>query len=183
MTRGTLATVVIMSTLRCTFTRFVVLWALGMGLWVAASGTARADSIAYNILGTFSNGQQLNGQITWNSALNSVTSSALTLSNSTFTSACSSPAGGCGAVFTGFWGTGTLAKSYEILLGAFLPNSSIFALTVAGGEGIRIMATNVSWARVAVPEEPIIVELLVVLAGLAWLLRSDALSKLWKAAT
>lgn len=169
-----------MTTLRCSITRFMVLWALGFGLIVAANGTARADSIAYNVLGTFSNGQQLSGQITWNTALNSVTNSTLSLSSSTFSASCSSPSGGCGAVFAGFWGAGTLSKSYEILLGALRPSSSLFALTVAGSEGIRIMATNVSWARVAVPEESIISELLIVLVGFGWLVKSGALSQFRK---
>jgi hypothetical protein len=169
-----------MNTLRCSITRFVVLWAFGFGLIVAANGTARADSIAYNVLGTFSNGQKLSGQITWNSTSNSVTSSALSLSSSTFSTACSSPAGGCGAVFAGFWGAGTLSNSYEILLGAFLPNSSLFTLTVTGSGGIRIMATNASWSRVAVPEEPIIAELLIVLMGFGWLVKSGALNQFRK---
>jgi len=166
-----------MSTLRCSSTPFGVLWALGFGLIVAASGTARADSIAYNVFGTFSNGQQLSGQITWNTASSSVTNSTLSLSNSTFHAACSSSVGGCGAVFAGFWGAGTLSKSYEVLAGAFLPNSSLFALTVTGSESIRIMATKVSWARVAVPEEPVIAELLIVLMGFGWLVKSGALSQ------
>jgi hypothetical protein len=152
-----------------------VLFALGFGLVLLASGTARADSIAYNVLGTFSNGQQLSGQITWDSASNSVTGSTLSLSSSTFNAACSSPSGGCGAVFAGFWGAGALAKSYEVLLGTFLPNSSLFALT--GNAGIRIMATNVSWARVAVPERSILAELLIVLMGFVWLVKSGALSQ------
>jgi hypothetical protein len=80
-------------------------------------------------------------------------------------------------VFAGFWGAGALAKSYEVLLGTFLPNSSLFALTVAGNAGIRIMATNVSWARVAVPERSILAELLIVLMGFVWLVKSGALSQ------
>jgi hypothetical protein len=150
----------------------VVLFALAFALTIVASGTARADSIAYNVLGTFSNGQQLSGQITWNSASNAVTSSTLSLSSSTFNAACSSPSGGCGAVFAGFWGAGALAKSYEVLLGAFLPSKSLFTLTVAGNVGIRIMATNVSWARVAVPEESILAELLILPMGFVWLVKS-----------
>src|SRR6266550_3755710 len=169
-----------MKTLRCSITRFVVLWAVGFGLVGGASRTAGADSIAYNVFGTFSNGQQLSGQITWNDASNSVTDSNLSLSSSTFRATCSSAAGGCGAVFAGFRGAGALSKSYEILLGAFLPKSSLFALTVTGGESIQIMATNVSWARVAVPEESIIAELLIVLMGLGWLIKSGVLSQLAK---
>lgn len=152
--------------------RCVVLFALAFGLVIVASGIARADSIAYNVLGTFSNGQQLSGQITWNSASNSVTSSILSLSSSTFHATCSSPSGGCGAVFASFWGAGPLSKTYEALAGVFLPNTSPFALTVAGGQGIKIMATNVSWARVAVPEESILAALLIVLMGFAWSVKS-----------
>ncbi len=171
-----------MNTLRSSIRHFVVLSALGFGLMVAASGTARADSIAYNVLGTFSNGQQLSGQITWNNTSNSITSSNLSLSSSSFNTSCSSSAGGCGAVFAGFWGTGTLAKSYEVLAGALLPNISLFALTVTSSQGIRIMAANVSWARVAMPEEPILAELLVVLMGLAVVVKSGVLRPVRKAA-
>jgi len=148
----------------------MVLWAVGCGcgLILAVNGVARADSIAYNVVGTFSNGQQLSGQITWNTQLRSVSSSILSLSNSTFSALCTS---GCGAVFTSFWGTGSLSKSHETLAGAFLPSGSLFTLTVVGG-GIRIMATNVSWAKVAVPEGPIISEMLIVLLGFAWLVKS-----------
>jgi hypothetical protein len=166
-----------MKTYHRSIPRCVVLFALAFGLVIVASGIARADSIAYNVLGTFSNGQQLSGQITWNSASNSVTSSTLSLSSSTFSAACSSPSRGCGAVFAGFWGAGALAKSYEVLLGAFLPHSSLFALTVAGNGGIRIMATNVSWARVAVPEESILAELLILLMGFVWLAKSGVVSR------
>jgi hypothetical protein len=159
-----------MDTLRRSFTRFVMLSAVGFGLVLATNGIARADSVAYNVSGTFSNGQQLSGQITWNTASHSVSNSILTLSSSTFNASCN---GGCGAVFTSFWGAGSLSNSYEILAGVFLPNTSLFTLTVVGG-GIRIMATNVSWARVVVPEAPIIVEMLIVLLGFAWLVKSGA---------
>jgi hypothetical protein len=64
-----------MNTLRRSLTRLVVLWAVGVGLVLATNGIARADSVAYNISGTFSNGQQLSGQITWNTASHSVSSS------------------------------------------------------------------------------------------------------------
>jgi hypothetical protein len=161
-----------MNTLRRSFTRRVVLWAVGVGLVLATNGTARADSVAYNVSGTFSNGQRLNGQITWNTASHSVSNSILTLSSSTFSASCN---GGCGLVFNSFWGTGSLSNSYETLAGAFLPNSSIFTLTVVGG-GIRIMATNISWAKVAVPEGPIAAEMLIVLLGFAWLVKSASRS-------
>ena len=164
-----------MSSLRCSTARFVKLLALGFLLIIAASGIAGADSIAYNVLGTFTNGQQLSGQVTWNTASHSVTSSILLLSSSTFHATCGSPSGGCGVVFAGFWGAGTLSKAYETLAGGFLPNTSIFALTVAGGQGIKIMTTNVSWARVAVPEESILTDLLIVLLMVfVWLLQSGA---------
>jgi hypothetical protein len=74
-------------------------------------------------------------------------------------------------VFAGFGGTGSFSSSYDILAGAFVPNSSLFTLSVLGG-GIRIMATNVSWARVVVPKGPIIAEMLIVLLGFAWLVKS-----------
>jgi len=159
-----------MNTLRRSFTRLLVLCAVGCGLVLATNGIARADSIAYNVIGTFANGQQLSGQITWNTASHSVSNSILTLSGSTFNASCN---GGCGAVFASFWGSGSLSSSYELLAGAFLPNSSLFTLTVVGG-GLRIMATNVSWARVAVPEGPIIAEMLIVLLGFACLVKSGA---------
>src|SRR5262245_22542688 len=123
-----------MNTLRRSFTRPVVLWAVGFGLVLATNGIARADSVAYNVSGTFSNGQKLSGQITWNNTSRSVSSSILTLSSSTFNASCNA---GCGVVFSNFWGTGGLSNSYETLAGLFLPNSSIFTLTVLGG-GLRI---------------------------------------------
>jgi hypothetical protein len=162
-----------MSTQRGSISRIVMLWALGFALILAVCGTVRADSIAYNVSGTFSNGQQLSGQITWSTASHSVISSILTLSASTLSMACTSR---CGAVFQTFWGTGTLANSHEILAGVFLPNTSLFTLKVTG-HGNQIMATNVSWARVAVPEEPISAELLIVLLGFAGLVKSGALRR------
>jgi hypothetical protein len=161
----------------CSISRFVAPGLLAFGLIVVTSTPARADSIAYNVLGTFSNGQQLSGQITWNTVSHSVISSNLFLSGSTFSATCSS---GCGAVFAGFWGAGTLSKSYEILVGAFLPNSSAFALTVTGRQGTQIFSTHASWAKVAVPEEPILSELLIVLMGLGWLASTGGLSQLRK---
>ncbi len=80
-------------------------------------------------------------------------------------------------MFAGFWGAGTLSKTYEALAGVFLPNGSPFTLTVAGGRGIKIMATNVSLTPVAVPEESILAELLIVLIGFAWSVKSGALSQ------
>ena len=105
-----------MNTSGCSISRFVALVLLAFGLIVVTSKTAWADSIAYNVLGTFSNGQQLSGQITWNTMSHSVTRSNLFLSGSTFSATCSSS---CGAVFAGFWGAGTFSKSYEILVAHF----------------------------------------------------------------
>jgi hypothetical protein len=42
------------------------------------------------------------------------------------------------------------------------------------------MATNVSWSKVAVPEEPIIAELLIVLMGFGWLVKSGSLNQFLK---
>ena len=143
--------------------KYALLWACGLVVLLAVSTTARADSIVYNVSGAFANGQQLTGQVTWNSTLSTVTGSVLTLSGSTFNQSCTF---GCGAVLKGFWGTGSLSKSYEILVGGLQPNNSLFALTVYTGRGFKgqdfkIFDTRLSWSRVAVPEESLGADLLV----------------------
>jgi hypothetical protein len=53
---------------------------------------------------------------------------------------------------------------------------------VTSSQGIKIMATKVAWARIAVPEEAISTELLVVLLGFAWLVGAGRVSQLRKSA-
>lgn len=164
--------------------KYALLWACGLVVLLAVSTTARADLIIYNVSGAFSNGQQLTGQVTWNSTLSTVTGSVLTLSGSTFNQTCTS---GCGAVLMGFWGTGSLSKSYEILMGGLLPSNSLFALTVYTGRGykghdFKIIDTNLSWSRVAVPEESLGADLLAVVAAFALMLPFGPLNRFWKSA-
>ena len=164
--------------------KYALLWACGLVVLLAVSTTARADLIIYNVSGAFSNGQQLTGQVTWNSTLSTVTGSVLTLSGSTFNQTCTS---GCGAVLAGFWGTGSLSKSSEILMGGLLPNNSLFALTVYTGRGykghdFKVIDTNLSWSRVAVPEESLGADLLAVVAVFALMLPFGPLNWFWKSA-
>jgi hypothetical protein len=156
-----------MKTLRGCFSKYALLLASALAVVLVACTAARADSVVYNVSGTFSNGQILTGQITWNSTLSSATSSVLTLSGSTLNAVCSSPQGGCGAVLAGFWGTGNWSKSYEILLGGFLPKDSLFVLTLMNGSGIKILDTKLTWRVVAMPEEPLVADLLAVCAAFA----------------
>jgi hypothetical protein len=147
--------------------KYSLLLAFGLAVLLAVSTTASADSIVYNVSGTFSNYQQLTGQVTWNSTLSTVTNSVLSLSDSTFNSACSSAKGGCGGVLAGFWGTGSFSNTYEILVGGLGPKDSIFELTLVNGSGIKFLDTTLSWSRVAVPDEPLGADLLIVLGAFA----------------
>jgi len=93
----------------------------------------------------------------------------LQLSGSTFTSACSSPNGGCGAVLASFLGTGPFSGT-EILLGGLRPKNSPFVLTLLSGSHAKKLHTKVSWSAVQVPEEPLDADFLAVLAVLTLML-------------
>src|SRR5215472_965268 len=80
----------VMKTFRSSCLQDALLWACGLFVLLAASTTASANSFTYNVSGTFGNGQQLTGQVTWDSTLSAVTGSVLQLSGSTFSSVCSS---------------------------------------------------------------------------------------------
>jgi hypothetical protein len=138
-------------------------WACGLAVLLAASTTAWANSLTFNVSGTFGNGQQLTGQVTWDTTLSTVTSSVLQLSGSTFNSICSSPNGSCGGVSASFLGTGLLS-GFEMLQGGLLPKNSQFVLTLLNGSHTQKLHTKVSWSAVPVPEEPLGADILAVLA-------------------
>jgi hypothetical protein len=159
-----------MKTCRCSCLQYPLFWACGLALLLAASTTAWANSLTFKVSGTFGNGQQLTGQVTWDSTLSTVTSSVLQLSGSTFNSVCSSSNGTCGGVWASFLGTGLFSGS-EMLQGGLRPNNSQFVLTLLNGSHAQKLHTKVSWSAVRVPEEPLGADLLVELAVLALGLR------------
>jgi hypothetical protein len=147
--------------------------ALALALAFAATPSARADAMSlYNVSGMFSNGQQLSGQISVNS-FGIVTAYSLKLSGASNTASCS---GLCSIAL----GTFNMGGSTAGFAGLFLPSSSVFTLSFGGLRGITTLTTNLSWSATAVPEEPALLQAMLVLLtlGLVFLSQKDRFASL-----
>jgi hypothetical protein len=120
-----------------------------------SSPLAHADSVTYDVSGSFANGASLTGWV--NLTGTGISAYNLGLSNSTGSTSCTSSLGLC-------FGVGNLfstAQGPELLAGLLNPfGSSLLTLT---GPGFQFSATNVSWT--AMPEGSEV--LMLVLAMLA----------------
>ncbi|MBS1851216.1 MAG: hypothetical protein JST79_09915 [Acidobacteria bacterium] len=143
-------------TLRC------LPWILLTLLVVCLVGVqAKADSVNYNLSANFSNGQQLTGQVVWDSTLNLATAYSFNLSNTTGTASCSSVWGLCSIVLNSFDGSKPV-----LLAGLLSPGESVLYIT--SGLWSTFSTTQINWSRVAVsvPEESALIELLCVMLTL-----------------
>jgi hypothetical protein len=111
---------------------------------VLSSPLAHADSVTYDVTGSFANGASLSGWVDWSNT--GISSYSLGLSNSSGTAQCASSAiDGCAGVLDLF----STSNGPELLAGLLNPFGSSF-LTLTG-PGFQFSTTgNVSW--VAVPE-------------------------------
>jgi hypothetical protein len=145
---------------------------LGLAVICFATTQAKANSVAYDVGGTFSSGsysQYFGGQVTWDNSSNRVTAYTLSLGSTVLT--CS---GSCTAVFKILSGPGYAG----VLAGAFNPYLSPFTLSMLNSSGAYFMATNMSWSYASVPEGSGLAELLCVLAALAFMIpRSPVLKR------
>ena len=153
-------------------TRGLLFVALVVGLAVAATPSAKADTMSlYNVSGLFSNGSQLSGQISVNN-WGIVTKYSLHLTGASNTASCS---GLCSLAL----GTFNLANGTAGFAGLFAPSNSLFALTF-GGTRITTLTTRLSWSTTSVPEEPPLLQALLALfaMGLIVLTQKDRLVSL-----
>jgi hypothetical protein len=123
---------------------------------------AKADSVNYNLSAIFSNGQQLTGQVVWDSTLNLATGYSFNLSNATGTASCSSVWGLCSVVLNGFGGSNPV-----ILAGLLSPGSSVLYIS---NIWTTFSASQINWSPVsaAVPEESALIELFCVMLTLVF---------------
>jgi hypothetical protein len=151
--------------------RYAVLLMCGIALLVGSSLPAKASSIPYSVWGSFSNGQQLSGQVAWNTVTRRITGYTLSLSSTVGPASCALPFGLCTFAPAQFSGTGALAGSSLWLAGIFNPKLPTFVLTIYGPNGLSVLTTKLAWSTpVSMPEGPAEAELLVVLAAMGCLL-------------
>jgi PEP-CTERM motif len=113
------------------FTQRLVVAGLFAALLAAGSVTARADSITYDVMGTYSNGLTLSGQYVWDDSIAGATSYLLNLDSTTGPATCSDPSGAlCTASFALFEGTGSLNTSIVFVLSLLDPSNPIFTLVL-----------------------------------------------------
>ena len=141
--------------------RLALLAAVVVFLGFAVS--AKADSITYDLSGTFSTGHKLSGSLVWDSSRDVITSYFLTLNSMNNSASCNSNQGTCTFVSDLFSGP----KSSVFLFGVLNPKDTVFDLFVwAGGPLPRFSNANVCWTPMSVPEGPVGPGLLIVLAVL-----------------
>lgn len=123
---------------------------------VFSSPLAHADSVTYDLSGSFTNGTSLSGWVNWTGT--GISAYSLGLSNSTDTAQCNSSIGLCFGVASAF----STSKGPELLLGFLNPTGpSLLTMT---GPGWQSSPATVSW-NVAMPEGSEV--LMLVLAMLA----------------
>ena len=111
---------------------------------VFSSPLAHADSVTYDLSGSFANGASLSGWANWTGS--GISAYSLSLSNSTDTAQCSSSLGACLGVASAF----STSKGPELLLGFLNPNGP--SLLTLLGPGLQMPSSaTVSW-NVAMPE-------------------------------
>jgi hypothetical protein len=111
--------------------RRLVVAGLFAALLGAGSVTARADSITYDVMGTYSNGLNFSGQYVWDDGIGGATSYLLNLDSTTGPATCSDPTGAlCTASFAVFEGTGSLNTSIVFVLSLLDPSNPIFTLVL-----------------------------------------------------
>jgi hypothetical protein len=154
-------------------TRSLLFVALAFVLAFAATPSAKADTMSlFNVSGMFSNGQQLSGQISVNS-YGIITAYSLNLTGALNGASCS---GFCSIAA----GTFSMSSGTAAFAGLFLPSNSLFSLSFWGSRGITTLTTRLSWSAVAVPEEPALLQAMLVLLtlGLVFLSQKDRIASL-----
>ena len=148
--------------------------ALGLVLALAATPSAKADTLSYfNVSGAFSNGQQLSGQISFNS-FGIVTGYSLNLTGASNTLSCSGFCAVAGGIFNS-------ASGNALFSGAFSTFGSLGTITFGNWWSPTTLTTKLSLSATSVPEEPALLQVMLVLLtlGLVFLSRRDRLATLF----
>jgi hypothetical protein len=160
------------------FSKRSALWGVALLLVaLAGSTTAKADSITYDITGTFTDYAQpltLTGEYVWDTDLGTPTSYLFNLTDTTDSASCSAATpGGCLNTIATFYGTGPLGGTIDLVLAFLDPTAPQFTLGLFNADGTpfseitQTITPTPTTPTVQVPEPAAIFSVLLALIMLA----------------